>query len=202
MIPIAVLVVLAGCAPDLRDYDGDGVPDVANGETSTDTSDTGEPPTPTDRIVSTDVGEGVTEVEVDATDGSVWVYFSFDSPEEVVPEDGWAMAFARYHVMTNGGASGAGGVEVVVLEGQDFESLTEAPTEGWIADTADDLAMDAWFDYDSATHYVSAGDRSFALREGDGDYYKVRFLAYYNESGSGGHLRFEWAALAPPALNL
>lgn len=187
------------CAPDLRDYDGDGIPDVANGETAdtSDTSDTSDTYTgPQDRITSTDQGDGVTHVLVDATNGGEWAYFGFWSAVEIAPTDDWSLAFARYHVMSNGGASGDGGVEVAVLEGQDFDTLTEAPAEGWTTDTAKDLAMDAWFDYDAKTHYVTAGDRTLVVH--DGDYWKLRFLEYYDDYGNGGYIQFKWATVAPP----
>lgn len=206
MIRLVPLTFLLACAPDVRDQDGDGAPDVAAQDTAADTgggddtasdsgADTGEQPS---RVESEDAGDGTTLVTVDATDSEEWVHFAFATATEVGGQEAWTLALRRFTVKVDGGVSGDGGVEVATLDGQDFDTLTVAPAAGYATDTADALVFDTWYDYDENTHALTAADRVFVVREADGDHFKVAFLDYYDEAGNSGHPRFRWAAVGAP----
>src|SRR5688572_7162393 len=127
----AVFALAIGCAPTLH-------PDDAG------TSDAGSPPTDgeipsvTGAFRHTVEGEVVTTI-ADASDDAEFRYLDLESAEEVNParSHDWDLAFSRFHVRTNGGVSGTGGVRVAALIGQDFDSLTNAPVDGWSVDRED-----------------------------------------------------------------
>jgi len=167
-------LVLAACAADIRDTDSGGNLD----DTDTDT----------------DTYTDVRTVEIDATDSTAWVHYAFEGGL-VSPSDPWTLAFQRYTVKVDGGSSGDGGVEVAVLDGADFDALTEAPDSGWTTDAETGLVFDSWYDYDGTTHVLTAADQVFVVREGDGDTFKLEFLDYYDDAGNAGHPSFRWAAL-------
>jgi hypothetical protein len=202
------LTLLAACAPDIRDTDGDGDLDVAadtadtsdTGDTS-DTSDTEDPDDtedtspPAGRITSVDEGGGVTLVEVEGTGDRDFVHFDFASAGEVAATDGWELAFQRYAVRVNGGTSGGGGVEIAAIEGVAFDAVDAAPASGWRTDTAEALALDDWYDYDGATHVLTAADRVYVVRNGAGEAWKLAFVDYYDDAGNSGFPSFRWAGL-------
>ncbi|HEU4580403.1 MAG TPA: HmuY family protein [Polyangiaceae bacterium] len=146
--------------------------------------------------------------EVNATDPQRWVYFSLQSRQEVTPElpersPSWDLGFQRSNVKVNSGASGAGNVRVAVASGP-FESLSEAPAGGYLADAADtDLdgssdyafsAGDGWYDYDPATHLLTARDTVFVVQT-PGGAFKLQFSSYYDRAGTPGMPQFRWAPL-------
>jgi len=146
--------------------------------------------------------------EVNATDMQSWVYFSLQSQQEVTPDGpgpspSWDLGFRRSNVKVNSGTSGAGSVMVAVASGP-FESLTRAPTEGYISDAADadmdgspDYAFAAgegWYSYDPATHVLTARDTVFVVKTPGGDF-KLQFSSYYDVAGTPGMPQFRWAKL-------
>lgn len=147
--------------------------------------------------------------EVNATNQQSWVYFSLQSQQEVTPDPpeqsaSWDLGFQRSNVKVNSGTSGAGSVLVAVAGGP-FESVTQAPADGYLADAADaDLdgspdyafgAGDGWYSYDPATHVLSARDTVFVVQTPGGDF-KLQFSSYYDSAGTPGMPRFRWAKLA------
>src|SRR5688572_30371109 len=69
---------------------------------------------------------------IDATSMDVWIYFDLESQEIVTPANPddsteWDLAFQRFKVKANGGASGTGGVEVAEVEGAVCNDLLRAP---------------------------------------------------------------------------
>lgn len=147
------------------------------------------------------------EAVVDATSESNWAFLDLEAAAIVTVDDpatslAWDMGFRRYKVMLNGGASGSGGMEVVPLPGVDYNDPIELPTEGWITDQPDadgdgdlEYAFDSWFDYDSATHGVTAADVVFVVRTVEESYYKLQFLSYYDDAGSSGYIHLHWGPL-------
>jgi hypothetical protein len=105
------------------------------------------------------------------------------------------MAFLRYDPMTNGGASGSAGVEVSPILDAALEAVATAPTDGWITDDEKTYAMGDWYDYDHATHVLSAKQTVYVLRNASGDAWKVQFVDYYDDAGNSGHPSFRWAPL-------
>jgi len=191
--PALAALCLLGCAPDLRDkLETDTVDTV-------DTSDVTHTDLPADLLV------------IDATDSVAWVYFDLETRAVVtpaLPEDTseWDLAFRRFRIKVNGGVSGTGGVEAAELRGGDYETLTQAPAAGYLTDQPDDedeneepeYAFDGWFDYNSATHVVTAADVIYATRSVEGSYAKIKLLAYYDDVGTPGVLQLRLGEIAAP----
>ncbi len=162
-------------------------------------------------VVTEPAGDGTFTTRVDASDAEVWIYFSFVSQAQVIPVDPadsveWDLGFQRFHIISNGGASGTGGASVAVLEGQAFDAVLTAPTEGYVADlpdTDDDDTVvnsafeegDGWYDYDPSTNRLSPYPNVYVVQTGRGAHYKLSILDYYDDQGSSGHPSFSWAEL-------
>ncbi len=205
-----LLTLLAlGCAPCLLERTGRSCEDwppveETGGEETADTA----PPEP--KVLSTDLGGGVTETWVDATAYLEFVYLSLETGEEVAVTDplaqtDWDLGFERYLAPSNGGVSGPGGLEAVALEGEDFDALSQAPAEGYVSDAADDedendtpeYALGEWFDYTTENHTLTPRDVVYVLHVRD-LYYKLRFVDYYDEAGSPAYITLHWAVISGP----
>jgi hypothetical protein len=187
---LLLLATVAGCAEDL-------VADGDEGETQT--------------IATLPLPDGGFTTRVDASASDIWVYFSFESSAQVVPLDpqtsnDWDLAFQRFHIITNGGASGNGGASVAVLADQTFAGVVAPPAEGYVVDQPDgddsdtlvDSAFeegDGWYAYDETTNRLSPRPSVYVIRTGRGAHYKLSILDYYDEAGSSGHPSFSWAEL-------
>lgn len=204
----AISLSLSACAPSLLNRPQDD----GDGPTGHDTADTADPADPV-RVSSTP-GDGETVTLVDATEYLEFVYFSFATGEQVHPEDPlssleWDLGFERYLVSLNGGVSGPGGGVAVALPEADWSELSQAPgpEAAWLEDLPDDddenltpeYALGDWFDYDPEDHAVTPSDILFVVRAVSGDYYKLQFLAYYDDAGTPAWLKFRWASVDPPA---
>lgn len=180
-----IAALLLGCAPDLRDGAGDDADageDHPDGEVWADGA-----------VVITAEGGGYV-VEIDASDEDAWIYYAFEVLGEADSAD-WDLRFRRYRVLHGEG------LEVAALDGQDYDSLTAAPPDGYatdVEDPADDDGyagvFDDWYDYDAETHVLTPADRVYVVR-GEGAAWKLQFLSYYDDLGNAGHVRFRWADL-------
>ncbi len=190
---LCALLALPACAADLRQEPTDDGQDQAS------------------LAVTTDGGDGTLSTQIDASTKTGWVYFDLDAaaltPESSDPATApdWDLAFQRYRVKMNGGASGAGGVEVAVLPGADFDGLAQAPAAGYATDSAGTedsrlvfLRGDGWYAYDLSAHKLSARDIVFVVHTTAGAYFKLKLLDYYDAAGTDAHPRFRWAPLAAP----
>jgi heme-binding HmuY-like protein len=165
--------------------------------------------------VSTDSdGENAFSTRIDASDETTWVYFSFASRAQVIPVDAansveWDLGFQRFHIISNGGASGSGGASVAILT-DTFDAVLTAPSEGYLpdqpdSDDSDTIANsvfedgDGWYAYDEATNRLSPRGNVYVVRTARGAHYKLALLDYYDEAGSSGHPSFSWAELAGSA---
>lgn len=194
----ALLLSIAACAPDLR-------PDAAAPADAADS--------PTGPFVQTTREGSVYVSRVDATSSERWIHLDFDrvisapgDSGEVSPSPGWDVAVQRFKVMSNSGVSGTGGVGVARVEGS-FESVSAVPASPlWLHDEPDgddgnmdpDFAFargDNWFSYDEMFHTLTPRDVVFVVRTTEGRFVKVKILGYYDESGTGGYMRFQWAEL-------
>lgn len=174
-----------GCAEDLTPED-DGPAPVPTGVTERD--------------------DGTWMVVIDATDDDAWVYFRFD--EGIVDEDAtWDLAFRRFTIALNGGASGEG----AGLGARDVDTAltaaSTAPDAGWQADLPDgddtgdepDRVFDTWYAYDAATHVLTPEPGVYYVRSGDGErYYAVAVEDYYDAAGSAGWVTVGFKAVDAP----
>jgi hypothetical protein len=128
---------------------------------------------------------GVVETVVDATSEDAYRYLDLETglsrtPADPLDSTEWDLGFRRFSIVTNGGVSGRGGAAAARLPGAAWESVTEPPEAGWIADGLDieeddDTQVDTafnggpanvndWYDYDSATHRLTPRDVVFVVR--------------------------------------
>ena len=140
---------------------------------------------------------------IDATDSDLWVYVNLAegtvvSPTAPATSGAWHLGFKRYEIKLNGGSSGAGGVQAAVLEGQEYETLLDAPANGYLSD-GDELVFGDWYDYDFIAHTLSPKDHVYVVRGWDDDYYKLEIVNYYDEAGTSGFMTFQYDIVASPS---
>jgi hypothetical protein len=193
---IALVASACACAADLRtDFPFDG--DLPAG----------------DYVTFTDQGGGTWELRVNAGEPQSWVFVDLDDQRQVpgaeaVGSVGWDVAFQRFRIISNGGVSGVGPVEVAVLPGQDFAALATAPATGYAQDAADGpddnqdvdsafLAGDGWYLYDLFNHGVNPRDVVYVVH-GDRGFWAMKILGYYDEAGTAARFRIDVKAVAPP----
>lgn len=184
------LALGAGCAEDLKLDEQDG---------------------PLEPVDTESLDDGSFMTRVDASSSEEWIYFSFVSGRQIIPLDpannsDWDLGFQRFHIISNGGASGSAGADVAVLLDQAFEAVTAPPADGYVADQPDgddtDSVVDTvfetgdgWYDYDDTTNRLSPRQNVYVVRTARGAHYKLTILDYYDAAGSSGHPSFAWAEL-------
>ncbi|MGH7544763.1 MAG: HmuY family protein [Gemmatimonadota bacterium] len=141
---------------------------------------------------------------VDARDERRWVAFDF-SRRSVVPVDDlrgldWDLAFNRFRIRTNGGATNpAGGAGALDLGRVAFDSVVVVPDSGYAQDVSVSAnetrnpALERWYDYSWLSHRLTPKPRAYAVRTADGRYAKVTVLSYYCADGTAGCVTFRYA---------
>lgn len=184
-------VSLAGCAPDLRDdhpFDGNG----SSGPL----------------VSASDLGNGVTRLDIDATSKTTKVYVDLDENREMKPAEafdtnGWDLAAKRFEIWVNGGSTNpAGAVRVAVLKDQDFDALMKAPADGYTQDGAATVfagVEGGWYYYDLGVHrLITREDLMYVVQTSTGAYKKLKMLSYYDSAGTPGVLSMKVAPLEAP----
>ena len=207
-----LLLLTMACMPCLLERTDRSCEDWPPGGQDTDTADTGEGGEDTGpSVISTDEGDGVTETWVDATAYLDFVYLSLATGLEVEVADplsstDWDLGFERYLIASNGGVSGPGEMEAVVVTDTSFEDLTTAPTDGYTSDLPDDddenqnpeYALGDWFEYGEENHTLTPLNQVYVVKAVSGSYYKLQILDYYDDAGTPAYITFRWAAVAGP----
>lgn len=185
-----LLLALSSCANDLRvDFPFDGE-------------------TTTGPLVAAEHDGELTRLSIDATNKASQVYVDLDEAREMKPDEAfstneWDLAFKRFDIFMNSGASGpTGNVEGLVLNGTDWNALTTAPADGYSADTADRIfntEYEGWYRYDIGVHKLFVRDNLiYVVRTTKGTYVKLRLLSYYDAAGTPAVMSLEYAPLAAP----
>ncbi len=190
---LGLALLLTGCSKD---------------NTSDDTDD-GMPPKETDCA---------DEVFIDASSMDVWIYYNLETQKVVTPANPadsteWDLAFQRFKVMSNGGSSGTGGVEVAQVLATACNDLLDAPSNGYLIDAADgsdegdvpDYAMSfgpssetgPW-GYDPMTHQLFDSGSVFVVKSVEGNYFKLDFFEYYGPTGDSAQLTFRFNTVKAP----
>lgn len=159
-----------------------------------------------------DHGDGSFTSVVNAMEPTLWVGLDLDTGKEAsATEDAaWDLAFQRFVVMSRGGVSGTGGVQVAVLTDTTFEQLTQAPATGWASDAADGDDVDTtpdtvfnaaggWYAYDLKFHTLTPRPQLYVVRSDQGAYFKVELLSYYDDAGTPANVKLRWAKVTAPA---
>lgn len=191
MRALTLCVLLCGCAPDLRvDHPFDG--QTTDGPL----------------VKAEDLGGGVTRLLIDATNKSSQVFVDLEEARELKPDEAfetnaWDLAFRRFDIAANSGASSPTGVvEVAVLKDVDFDALTQAPAEGFSVDTPDRIfntTFEGWYFYDLGVHrLVTRDELTYVVKTSAGAYKKLKMLSYYDESGTPASISLKYAAVAAP----
>lgn len=144
---------------------------------------------------------------IDATSREAWAYFSLAKGDTVEVADplnsmDWDLGFQRTKVILNGGVSGPGKGAAVMLKEVEFEQVKEAPTDGYAADSDDNLGIvaqseEGWYIYTGPpNHWVLPLEkRVFVIQAADGTFAKVHFIGYYKDNDNkkdGGFITFEY----------
>lgn len=201
--PLAWTVFLAACAEDLAPPD--------------------QTPPPGERITHEAQADGSTISKINAADTEAWIYLDLETQKEVVIDSpassaAWDLAFQRFKVKLNGGDSGGQDVAAAKLDGVTFDSVTTAPSDGFVLDAPDgpddgtiaDYAITygpssetgPWA-YNPETHQLSDSGVIWIIRSVEGGFYKLQFVDYYDDAGSPGHVKLRWAKLGdqlPPGV--
>jgi hypothetical protein len=166
---------------------------------------------------SESLDDGVTSTLIDASNDQIWRYFDLDTSAGVTEDDAsWDLKFCRFKVLSNGGVTGEGGVEVAAIENADFDAFDRAPGAGFGGDRADSVTeQDSaegdtntdpdnafyskdqnWYDYNLNNHTLSPHPWVYFVKTTEGAYFKLAFAGYYDKAGTPGWLQFKWAAIA------
>lgn len=160
--------------------------------------------TPTGKVATSRGADGTYTTTIDSSSMTDWTYVDFETGMEADPAAAWDLRVQRFHISTNGGVSGSGGVQIAPVDAT-FAGMTAAPSDGWISDAADsngdgmpEYAFDqgeTWYAYDEATHVLTPRALVYAIRTDGGASLKLAIEGYYDMAGTGGHFTFHWAPL-------
>jgi len=145
-------------------------------------------------------GEGLVGPVVYTLDGraeGAWRFFQFAAGSAVDAPDstGWDLAVRRHRLIVNGGAGFAGGGGIAVLGSVAFDSVREAPPDGYLTTRADDDSAVAglkWYAYGFSSHMLTPRGDVYAVRTADGRYAKLEILSYYCTGAQPGCLTIRY----------
>jgi hypothetical protein len=192
------LGALAGCADSIN-------PHAAQPDAAAPAPDADRDAPPTGKVTTARRADATYTTRVDSTSITAWTYADFETGAEVPTTGAWDLRFQRFHISTNGGVSGTGGVAIAAVTGMSFEAVTTAPATGYISDSADgngdgmpDFALDqgdGWYDYDSSSHVLSPKPIVWIVKTDHGTTLKLEILTYYDDAGTAGWFTLHWAPL-------
>lgn len=167
--------------------------------------DNGDATTPTGPFSTTRGSDGTYTTIVDSTSVEEWTYGDFETGSDSPAAGPWDLRFQRFHISTNGGISGTGGVEVVAMTGP-FSQVTSPPTSGWLTDADDgddentepDYAFeqgDGWYDYNPMTHVLTPKPLIWVVKTNGGSTLKLEITKYYDDAGTAGWFTLHWSPM-------
>ncbi|NVB81566.1 MAG: hypothetical protein HOV81_24445 [Kofleriaceae bacterium] len=194
---ILLSALAAGCADPI----GHARPDAAGPTMMEDDGGT----MPAGKVATTRGSDGTYTTIVDASSQTEWTIADFETGGEVAMTDAWDLRFQRFHISTNGGVTGNGGVEVAPITGMAFAAVTTAPPTGYLSDDEDangdmvpDYAFeqgDGWYDYDPMTHVLAPKPIVWVVKTNGGTTLKLEILKYYDMAGTSGWFTLHWSPL-------
>lgn len=132
-------------------------------------------------------------VTVDARAQDRWTYFDFSRGSVVTDAapngHNWDLAFQRYRVATNSGATNPNGHAGALKRGR--RRPRWAPADGyrvdqWVEDLTFNTVFDRWYRYSPFENGLVPRDRYFVIRTADAGYAWLHFVAYYCPPRDGG----------------
>jgi hypothetical protein len=133
---------------------------------------------------------------VDSSSMTEWTHVdiaAFTATEEAGP---WALRFQRFHISTGEGT------EVAPVAAA-FDSVTKAPSSGWVHDQDldgngdPDYAFeqgDGWYDYNAETHVLTPKPLTWVVRSPTTTL-KLSLEKYYDTAGNAGWFTLTWRHL-------
>lgn len=210
-----------GCAEDLDPWRDGATSDDSDGSGgfggSNDSGDTaGKFPSRSGNFSHEVLTDGSTvQSVVDASDYAQWQFLDLKSGQSIVEDDAatspWDLKFRRFFILSNGGKTGNGGVELTVLPDTEFSQVNadrvlKVMDKSWSVDQEDKEADDDheadnvfnngendWYDYDSSDHTLTSKGLTYLVRGAGGQIFKVQVLDYYDGAGTPAFLSFRWA---------
>ncbi len=151
---------------------------------------------------------GGTEIIIDASYYSKWVYLNIDEMQIIDIEEPqnsltWDIAFKRYQIKTNSGTSGKGKAGVICFDDLSYEAVTMAPKGYYCQDDSISITMleEVHYSYNKKLfdwYSMSSGmppeltsrGYTYVVRKADGEsYFKLKIDSYYNpQTGESGFL--------------
>ena len=135
-----------------------------------------------------------------------WVYWSFAKGTTVAVSDAamsneWDLRLRRTQFASNSGTSGMGQAGATDTASTNFATVEECPESGYSADASLPLpgppgsgnfsgnaVLNAWYNYDAATHAVSSKGAVYCIRTATGKYAKLTVVNY-----ASGQMTIKWA---------
>ena len=187
-----ISLLLSACAPALdKEWDWD------NGSGLMDSGDT-----------ASEI-EGVYSRVVNATDYELWTYLdletnSFVEVDDPMASSDWDIGMLRYHIKLNSGIHGPAEVQAVIVEGEDYDTYAEVPTDGYQIDLEDEngdgtpeYVFGTWYDYDISTHILTPKNSFYVVKSKNQFHYKFQILSYYSDAGTPANVHINWEILDP-----
>jgi hypothetical protein len=138
------------------------------------------------------------------------VYYSFDNGVvEIEPGPSrWSLLFSKYTTMlfTNEGEAypylvtgvllNPSGVTAILDTIHDFSAIELSDTLDLQLTLRRDVIGYEWkyYNFDDAVYTIEPG-MAYVIRDGNGLYYKLRFIDFYNDTGEKGQPKFEFVRL-------
>lgn len=171
-------------------------------------------------IISCDKDDSPTQsgktITIDASAYSTWKYFSFEEDTVVSITDfststNWDIAFHRSDIRVNSGQSGPGNGGSYDMGKVDFNSVTEAPADGYSLNTTisilesytmppvyvqtpGDTLVSKWLkivtDIVPPTYQYS--DNIYIIRTAKGKYAKIWLKDYFSNDAKSGHVTMKY----------
>ena len=141
---------------------------------------------------------GPDTVTLDARDGTKWTLIDLGTGVVGSSGNAWDLGVRRHRLIVNGGDGLDGNAGVIRLE-IPFETVLEAPTDGYASsrvtpggDTVS-AVLDDWYSYDFFSHLLKPDPVTFVLQTAVGSYAKLRILSYYCPGPEPGCFTIEYA---------
>lgn len=158
------------------------------------------------KVTTTRSADGTYMTVIDSTSATEWTHADFESGMQAAPTAAWDLRFQRFHISTNGGVSGDGGVQIASIKDVPFAQVTSPPTTGWISDAPDgeDVNTDpeyafeqgeGWYDYNPMTHVVMPKPLVWIVKTNGGATVKLEITKYYDDAGTAGWLTLHWSPM-------
>lgn len=199
LVGILIAGALAGCADSIRPATSE-VPDAGGSA-----PDDGTPAAPAGKVQTTRAADGTYTTIVDSTSMTAWTYVDLETGAEAAISDPWDLRFQRFHILSNGGVTGSGGVMIAPVTGTTLAQLTAPPASGYVADAADgngdgvaDSAFeqgDGWYSYDPASHVLTPQPVVWIIKTDGGATLALEIVSYYDAVGTAGWFKLHWRPL-------